>query len=115
MQKAKRVRRKCTDLQIQQALNAAQELDGASNDELSIAKMKLVQTRLSALLKMQARERYDKLKEAIERVAVLEAENERLTRQHEQDAIELTRLRAVCKTVSHGSFDDVIAKARTHE
>lgn len=77
-QAAKRVRRRNLAVQLQAALNSAQELEQAEQSDLSIARMKLVQTRLDCLLTMQARERHDKLRKLTDELKVVRAENERL-------------------------------------
>jgi hypothetical protein len=74
----KRVRKRSVALMLQEALNAAAALENLEPTELSIARMKLAQTRLNILLQMQARERHDKLKEATDALAKSEAENARL-------------------------------------
>ena len=61
----KRVRRRSLAVQLQEALNSAQELEQAEHSDLSIARMKLVQTRLDCLLTMQARDKKDKLNQAL--------------------------------------------------
>jgi hypothetical protein len=110
-EKPKRVRRRSIDLQIQQALNAAQELDGAPHDELSVSKMKLVQTRLTILARMQARREVGDLKRLKDALAKATSEVERLTRQHDVDVAELARLGAVCRTDTVNSFDDIASRS----
>jgi hypothetical protein len=74
----KRVRRRNVSVQLQDALNSAQELEQAEHSDLSIARMKLVQTRLDCLLTMQGRERHDKIRKLTDELKVVRAENERL-------------------------------------
>jgi hypothetical protein len=74
----KRVRRRNVSVQLQDALNSAQELEQAEQSDLSIARMKLVQTRLDCLLTMQARERHDKIRKLADELNAVKAENERL-------------------------------------
>ncbi len=74
----KRVRRRSIAVQLQEALNSAQELEQAEQSDLSIARMKLVQTRIDCLLTMQARERHDKLRKLADELKAVKAENERL-------------------------------------
>ena len=74
----KRVRRRSLAVQLQEALNSAQELEQAEQSDLSIARMKLVQTRLDCLLTMQGRERHDKIRKLTDELKVVRAENERL-------------------------------------
>jgi hypothetical protein len=74
----KRVRRRNLAVQLQAALNSAQELEQAEQSDLSIARMKLVQTRIDCLLTMQARERHDKIRKLTDELKVVRAENERL-------------------------------------
>ena len=74
----KRVRRRSLAVQLQEALNSAQELEQAEQSDLSIARMKLVQTRLDCLLTMQARERHDKIRKLTDELKAVRAENERL-------------------------------------
>src|SRR6266436_4360848 len=76
--KKTRIRKRSLTIQLQEALNSAQLLETSETNELSIARMKLIQTRLDCLLKMQARERNDKLKQALAEVERLKAENEQL-------------------------------------
>ena len=106
IEKPRRVRRRSIDLQIQQALNDA---EAAATADISV--QKLIQTRLTTLTRLLNRERNDRLKEALEELATLRTENERLARQHEQDSAELARLRAVCRTETGLTFDE-IAKMR---
>jgi len=80
-QKPRRVRRKSIALQLQALLDSAQSLDKEPTNELSIARMKFLQARIAVLTKMQSRENNDKLKQALEEVAVLRAENIRLREQ----------------------------------
>ncbi len=74
----KRVRRRTAALQIQETLNSARRLDDEPTSELSIARMKFLQTRLNVLSQMQARENNQTLKRAIAEVESLRIENERL-------------------------------------
>jgi hypothetical protein len=74
----RRVRRRNLAVQLQAALNSAQELEQAEQSDLSIARMKLVQTRIDCLLTMQARERHDKIRKLTDELKVVKAENERL-------------------------------------
>jgi|HubBroStandDraft_6_1064221.scaffolds.fasta_scaffold26913_4 hypothetical protein len=82
-QTPKRIRKRSVALMLQEALNTAATLESLEPSELSIARMKLAQTRLNALLQMQARERHDnkKLRKALEEVAALRAENAQLREQ----------------------------------
>ena len=59
-------------------MNSAQELEHAEQSDLSIARMKLVQTRIDCLLTMQARERHDKIRKLTDELKTVRAENERL-------------------------------------
>lgn len=111
IEKPKRVRRRKVALQLQEALNTAAALETLEPTELSIARMKLAQTRLTTLTRLLNRERNDRLKETLEELGTFRAENERLARQHEQDSAELARLRAVCRTETGVTFDE-IAKMR---
>jgi hypothetical protein len=110
-QRPKRIRKRSIRLRLEEALSTAAALETVEPTELSIARMKLAQTRLTTLTRLFNRERSDRLKEALEELATLRAENERLTRQHEQDSAELARLRAVCRTETGLTFDE-IAKMR---
>lgn len=74
----KRIRKRSIAVQLQAALNSAQELERAEQSDLSIARMKLVQTRLDCLLTMQARERHDKIRKLTDELKAVRAENERL-------------------------------------
>lgn len=73
-----RVRKRNLAIQLQEALNSAQSLDKEPTNDLTIARMKFLQTRLAVLTTMQARERHDKLKLALAEVERLTAENEKL-------------------------------------
>jgi hypothetical protein len=73
-----RIRKRPLEIQLQQALNAVQALDGAETNELTIARMKLAQTRLTVLAKMQARERFDEIQKLKGQLADARAENDRL-------------------------------------
>ena len=69
-----RIRRRKVEIQIQECLN-----DAATAMTADISVQKLVQTRLSCLLKLQARERNDKIQRLTQEVTALKAEVERLT------------------------------------
>lgn len=71
--KKTRTRKRSIAIQLQQALD-----DAARAMTADISVQKLIQTRLDCLLKMQARERHDKLNRALAEVASLQSENERL-------------------------------------
>jgi hypothetical protein len=105
-QQPKRIRKRSLRLQLEAALRDAEAAATAD-----ISTQKLVQTRLTTLTRLLNRERSDKLRKALDMVAVLRTENERLTRQREQDSAELARLRAVCRTETGLTFDE-IAKMR---
>ncbi|MGO8794539.1 MAG: hypothetical protein ACLQLC_06930 [Candidatus Sulfotelmatobacter sp.] len=106
IEKPKRIRRRSLRLQLEQCLRDAEVAATAD-----ISTQKLIQTRLTTLTRLLNRERNDRLKEALEELAMLRAENERLARQHEQHSAEVARLRAVCRTETGLSFDE-IAKMR---
>ena len=105
-QPKKRIRNRSLRLQLEAALRDAEAAATAD-----ISTQKLVQTRLTKLTRLLNRERSDRLNDALEEVAVLRAEVERLTRQHEHNSAELARLRAVCRTETGVTFDE-IAKMR---
>ncbi len=105
----KRVRKRSVEIQLQEALNTAQTLETAEKDELSIARIKLAQTRLNILNKMLARDRTGKLERALKEVATLRAENEQLRHQHEQDAAEIERL---ISTTQHDEIGQALKKFR---
>ena len=94
IEKPKRTRRRSIDLQIQKALNDA---EAATTEDISV--QKLIQTRLNVLLRMQARENRDRLRELTDALAKSEAENARLRAEVEQ-------LRATVRPV-----DPVISRA----
>ncbi len=71
--KKMRIRKRSIAIQLQTALD-----DAAKAMTADASVQKLAQTRLDCLLKMQARERHDKLKRALAEVERLTAENERL-------------------------------------
>jgi len=71
--KKTRIRKRSISIQLQQALD-----DAAKAMSADISVQKLIQTRIACLLKMQARERSDKLKRALAEVERLTAENEQL-------------------------------------
>jgi len=106
IEKPKRIRRRSLRLQLEQCLRDAEAAATAD-----ISTQKLIQTRLTTLTRLLNRERNDKLRKALDTVAVLRTENERLACQHEQDSAELARLRAVCRTETGLTFDE-IAKMR---
>src|SRR5260370_24778224 len=98
--KKKRVRKRSLAIQLQEALNCAQSLDKESTNELTIARMKFLQTRLAVLAKMQARERNDKLKRAL-------AENERLNAENEglrQDLQQALAAKATARPLSEAEY-----------
>jgi hypothetical protein len=105
-QPKKRIRARSLRLRLEAALRDAEAAATAD-----ISTQKLVQTRLTTLTRLLNRERSDRLKEGLEELATLRAENERLARQHEQDSAELARLRAVCRVETGVTFDE-IAKMR---
>jgi hypothetical protein len=111
-EKPKRVRNRKASLQLQAALNDAEQLDGALHDELTIARMKLIQTRLTVLNRKAVREQEQRREQLVEQVKNLKAENERLTRQHERDSEEITRLRSVCRTESGATFDEIAMRGQ---
>jgi hypothetical protein len=74
--KKTRIRKRSISIQLQQALD-----DAAKAMSADISVQKLIQTRIACLLKMQARERHDKLKRALSEVTRLTAENERLNQE----------------------------------
>jgi hypothetical protein len=104
-QQPKRIRKRSLRLQLEAALRDAEAAATAD-----ISTQKLVQTRLTTLTRLLNRERSDKLRKALDMVAVLRTENERLTRQREQDSAELARLRAVCRVEASTSFDEIISR-----
>jgi hypothetical protein len=73
-QKQKRIRRRSLAVQLESALRDAEA--AATSD---ISTQKLIQTRLNILSKALARERNNKLKQALAEVTRLAAEVERLT------------------------------------
>ena len=72
----KRVRRRSLAVQLQAALD-----DAAKAMSADISVQKLVQARIDCLLKLQARERNDKLKRAETEVERLTVENQRLKKE----------------------------------
>jgi len=74
----KRVRKRSLELQLEQALRDAEAAMQAEPSELAHSKIKLAQTRIVVLQRALARERNDKLKQALDELEVIKAENERL-------------------------------------
>jgi len=74
----KRFRKKSVQRQLQAALDAAQELDAVQPDELSVSRMKLVQSRLDVLSRLQARQRFDRVQRLKQELASARAEIESL-------------------------------------
>jgi FtsZ-binding cell division protein ZapB len=72
-QQAKRIRKRSLRLQLEAALRDAEAAATAD-----ISTQKLVQTRLTTLTRLLNRERSDKLRKALDTVAVLRTENARL-------------------------------------
>lgn len=102
----KRTRRRSAALQIQEILNSARRLDDEPTSELSIARMKFLQTRLNVLSQMQARENNQTLERAIAEVESLRIENERLRQELAQ---------ALAGTNSTASRRDKVTGAVTAE
>ncbi len=102
--KKKRIRKRAAELQLQRAL------DDATVPDLSIASMKLIAARIMALSKLAAREKQRRLERALEQLAAVQAENTRLRSQHDADAAEIERLRAVCRLDTSATFDDIATK-----
>jgi hypothetical protein len=100
--KPKRIRKRSLRLSLEQCLRDAEAAATAD-----ISTQKLIQTRLTTLTRLLTRERNDRLKGALEELATLRAENERLTRQHEADISELTRLRNICRVEADRSFEEI--------
>jgi hypothetical protein len=71
--KLQRIRKRSLRLQLEVALRDAEAAATAD-----ISTQKLVQTRLMTLTRLLSRERLDKLRKALDTVAVLRAENARL-------------------------------------
>jgi hypothetical protein len=109
--KLKRVRNRKASLQLQTALNAAEVINDADPTPENAAKMNLLKVRLAVLSRKAARELVEDRKQLRDALAAAKAENERLTRQHEQDAEEIARLRAACRIETGVTFDE-IAQAR---
>jgi hypothetical protein len=107
----KRIRNRKASLQLQAALNDAEILSQAEPTPDNISRMKLAQVRLTVLSRKASRELIGDLKRLKDILAKTKAENERLTRQHEQDAIELARLRAICRAETGVTFDDIARTA----
>ncbi len=70
----KRFRKRSIAIQLQQALD-----DAAASMTADVSVQKLAQTRIDALVKMQAREQNQKLERALSEVKRLTAENEKLS------------------------------------
>jgi hypothetical protein len=111
-EKPKRVRNRKASLQLQAALNDAEQFDGALHDELTIARMKLIQTRLTVLNRKAVREQEQHRERLIEQLKQTKAENERLQRQHELDREEIERLRDICRTQTGVTFDEIALRGQ---
>jgi hypothetical protein len=105
----KRIRKKSLRIQLQSALRDAEAAGTAD-----VSTQKLIQTRLTVLNKMMGRERAAKLERAVEQLAAVQAENIRLRSQHDADAAEIERLRAVCRLGTSTTFDDIAKIGRTN-
>lgn len=112
IEKSKRVRSRKASLQLQSALNQAEVLNDAAPTPENAAKMNLLKVRLAVLSRKAARERVDTVATLTDRVTALEAENEHLMIQHEQDAAEIERLRTVCRVAATSSFDEIAMRGQ---
>ena len=110
IQKAKRVRNRKACLQLEAALRDAEILNGAEPTPENVEQMRLVKTRLTVLSRKAARELVDTRKQLRDALAAARAENERLTRQHERDTEEITRLRDICRTATGVTFDEIATR-----
>jgi len=88
----RRFRTKSVNRQLQAALDAAQELDGAQPDELTVSRMKLVQSRLDVLSKIQGRQRVDKVQKLKQELAGARVEIESLKTELAAARIQIERL-----------------------
>jgi hypothetical protein len=110
--KPKRVRNRQASLQLQAALNAAEVINDADPTPENAAKMNLLKVRLAVLSRKAARELVDTRKQLRDALAAARAENERLTRQHERDTEEITRLRDICRTATGVTFDEIALRGQ---
>jgi hypothetical protein len=74
----RRIRKRSLRLQLESVLRSSAELDSLPLNELSVARMKFLQARMTVLTQLQGRENNQKLKRALAEVASLRAENQKL-------------------------------------
>lgn len=101
------VRQRKPELMLQAALNDAEALGRVTPTPENVEQMRLLKVRLLVLKSRVNLKLQHEVNELTRRVGGLEAENKRLTCQHEQDFAELERLRAICRVKQHESFEDI--------
>jgi hypothetical protein len=89
-EKKRYVRKRRTDLALEVALRQAADATESGADP---ATKGLIQTRLNILNQQLTRERNEKFKRALAEAERLHVENKALQRQHDEDVIEIARLR----------------------